>query len=150
MDLSSYKVIKFNSLQLEEACVGEGKVSNPYRRPSLTTSTGGKAGGTTIDCGFNAMMLERFGDAFRSLPNRKVGSSSDFMKTFEQIKRNFDGEEDSNSEFELPLKMKMLDPDDKELQKHYNFEEDVVKISRYVAPRTHFCALIDCRGEPAK
>lgn len=90
---------------------------------------GGKAGGTTIDRECHALMHQRFGDAFTSLPYHKTGPGSDFMKSLEEIKRNF-SHEDNDEIFELPLKMKLLD--ETEHGVFYNFEEDTVKLSRYV------------------
>jgi hypothetical protein len=98
---------------LEEACVGEG----------------GKSGGTSLDRSLHALMEARFGAAFLSLPPQKTGASSTFMKDFEKIKRNFEGEEKAKKDAEIPLKMKMLNPADKAIHEIYDFDEDMVKLT---------------------
>lgn len=121
---------KLDPLQLEEACVGEGECQiDSTRALRLMTGKGGKAGGTTIDRECHALMHQRFGEAFTSLPYHKTGPGSEFMKSLEEIKRNF-SHENGDEIFELPLKMKLLD--ETEHTAFYNFEEDTVKLSRYV------------------
>ena len=98
----------------------------------LNKDLGGKAGGSSLERNLYALMQERFGDAFKSLPQCDIGPSGAFLKGFEVTKRNFDGKDDGPEEFELPLKMKMLDRSNDDMHKYYNFDEDVVKISWYV------------------
>jgi hypothetical protein len=75
-------------------------------------------------------MQARFGMAFRDLPLPKIGARSTFMESFEAIKRDFRGDEDDGKVFELPLKMRKLDEGDPRVAASYDFEEDMVKITK--------------------
>ncbi|KEF59307.1 uncharacterized protein A1O9_04151 [Exophiala aquamarina CBS 119918] len=113
LDLITYRILKTDPLQLEEACIGEG----------------GKCGATWIDRNLHKLMQERFATAFTSLPSTKTGAQSIFMETFEGIKRDFNGNNGEERVYELPLKMKRLDEDDPEMAEIYDFEEDLVRIT---------------------
>lgn len=56
---------------------------------------GGKCGSTAIDRNFDAWMVQTFGDAYRTLNQKKRGPGSSFMGSFEEAKKSF-GEEDSD------------------------------------------------------
>ncbi len=73
-------------------------------------------------------MRDRYGNAFSSLPVTKVGPGSKFMEDFETIKRDFDGE-DSSQTFEISLKMRELDRNDRSIIQ-YDFGEDEVTLTR--------------------
>jgi hypothetical protein len=75
-------------------------------------------------------MQQRFGEAFTSLPDHVVGAKSEFMETFEMFKRGFKGKNKSKNVFKLPLKMKMLDENDEDLHRHYDFFSDKIIINR--------------------
>ncbi|KAK8190997.1 uncharacterized protein BKA78DRAFT_331288 [Phyllosticta capitalensis] len=51
--------------------------------------TGGKCGSTYIDRNFNCWMTKTFGAAYASLPPKRRGPGSAFMKSFEAAKRAF-------------------------------------------------------------
>jgi hypothetical protein len=130
LDLITYRIIKTEPLQLEEACVGEGSSQFAFLlKASLMVHLGGKCGATWIDRNLHKLMQERFGIAFTSLPSTKIGAQSLFMETFEGIKRDFNGNHGEERVYELPLKMKKVDRDDPELADIYDFEEDLVKIT---------------------
>ena len=95
----------------------------------LTRYSGGKIGGTAIDRALHALMKERYGDGFNSIPIEKKGPKSDFMEAFEKIKRNWKGKASRKNVFWLPLKMKMLDENDESIRPHYDFFDDKVRIT---------------------
>lgn len=76
-------------------------------------------------------MTARFGVGFSTLDRKKIGPGSEFMKAFEDAKRNFEGKAKSKPDYWLPLKMRKLDEDDAAIHQFYDFEEDRVKITRY-------------------
>ncbi|KAK8161276.1 hsp70-like protein [Phyllosticta citrichinensis] len=76
VDITTYRIISTQpSLRFEElpGCIG----------------TGAKCGSTYIDRNFNCWMANTFGDAFLSLPSKKRGPGSSFMRSFEIAKRSF-------------------------------------------------------------
>lgn len=128
VDLITYRLIRIEPLQLEEACVGQGEFRSRRKSPNAKTEEGGKCGGTTIDRNLHKLLQERFGIAFKGLPPGKTGSNSFFMKVFEEIKRDFKGILDEKKVYKLPLKMKKLDVDEPEMVDWYDFEEDMIKL----------------------
>jgi hypothetical protein len=72
-------------------------------------------------------MSERFGTAFDEIPLKRKGPGSEFMKKFELVKRDF-GFSREDKVNELPLRMKLKDPDDK----FYDDEESFVLLSKSV------------------
>jgi hypothetical protein len=70
-------------------------------------------------------MSERFGEAFDSLPMKRKGPGSGFMRRFEIIKRDF-GYSDEETVFELPLTMKLTDAD----PQYFDEDERLVLLSR--------------------
>lgn len=72
-------------------------------------------------------MSERFGDAFDSLPLKRKGPGSDFMRRFEAIKRDF-GNSDEERSFEIPISMTIEDPN----PEHFDDEERMVILHRSV------------------
>ena len=72
-------------------------------------------------------MVRRYGEAFTTLPLKRVGPGSPFMEQFEIVKRDFHGR-NANQVFELPLKMRLLNEDAG--AEGYDFEEDQVLITR--------------------
>lgn len=87
---------------------------------------GGKCGSTAIDRNFYRLMSERFGDDFDSLPLKRRGPGSEFMKKFELIKSDFDPSAEEITQ-ELPLQMDPTDPN----PEHYDDEERLVLLSGY-------------------
>lgn len=130
IDLVSYKILRMEPIQLEELCVGVGKCSPPSSGMSLIHCiSGAKSGGTSIDRALHALMRHRYGDAFSSMPLTKIGPGSKFMEDFETIKRDFDGQ-DSNQTFEIHLKMRDLDRNDRSVPQ-YDFEEDEITLTTW-------------------
>ncbi|EXJ56682.1 hypothetical protein A1O7_07026 [Cladophialophora yegresii CBS 114405] len=113
VDLVTYRIIKSQPLQLEEACVGQGK----------------NIGGTAIDRAFHELTLKRFDAAFMNLPSEKTGAGSTFLKGFEDIKRNFKGKDKSRKFLRIPLKMNKLDMDSDAVRQYYDSDEDMVKLT---------------------
>lgn len=95
---------------------------------------GAKAGGTSVDRSLHEFMHHCFGIAFESLPVEKVGAGSKFMEAFEILKRQFTGDFDEDTRYELPLKMCKLDKTDGRVTNHYDFDEDTVMLTGYVHP----------------
>ena len=58
------------------------------------------------------------------------------MKAFEDVERDFQGRHVRDKTYYVPLKMKKLDVNDVRLNEVYDFEEDIVKISRLVNTRS--------------
>ncbi|OCT48830.1 hsp70-like protein [Cladophialophora carrionii] len=113
VDLVTYHIIKLQPLQLEEACVGQGA----------------KIGGTAIDRALHELMLKRFDAAFMNLPSEKKGAGSDFLKGFEDIKRNFKGKDKSRKVLRIPLKMNKLDKESDVVRQYYDEDDDMVKLA---------------------
>ncbi|KAJ9641155.1 hypothetical protein H2204_002833 [Knufia peltigerae] len=113
IDGCTYRIVRTQPLRLEEAAVGEGA----------------KAGGTSVDRSLHEFMHHCFGIAFESLPVEKVGAGSKFMEAFEILKRQFTGDFDEYTRYELPLKMCKLDKTDGRVTNHYDFDEDTVMLT---------------------
>lgn len=77
-----------------------------------------------IDRNFYMLMSRRFGSAFDNLPHKRKGPGSDFMRAFEQVKRDF-GYSGEDTIHELPLNMPIGDPN----PEHYDDVERLVKIT---------------------
>lgn len=72
-------------------------------------------------------MSERFGPAFDTLPTKKRGPGSTFMRYFEVLKRNFGHDsEDTTHEIELPMRSLQVD------SQYYDDDDQAVIISEYV------------------
>ena len=69
-------------------------------------------------------MSKRFGRAFDTLPLRRKGPGSEFMKAFERVKRFF-GHSSENRVYELPLNMTAanIDPE------FFDDEERLVRLT---------------------
>lgn len=63
--------------------------------------SGGKCGSTYIDRNFNRWMTDTFGTAFTSLPAKRRGPGSAFMKSFEAAKRAFGSASAGQDDFEI-------------------------------------------------
>ncbi|ETI26304.1 hypothetical protein G647_03081 [Cladophialophora carrionii CBS 160.54] len=113
VDLVTYRIIKLQPLQLEEACVGQGA----------------KIGGTAIDRALHELMLKRFDAAFMNLPSEKKGAGSTFLKSFEVVKRNFKGKDKSRKVLRVPLKMNKVDMDSDVVRQYYDSDEDMVELT---------------------
>ncbi|KAL2819288.1 hypothetical protein BDW59DRAFT_151587 [Aspergillus cavernicola] len=100
------------------------EATSPLRFEELCTGIGGKCGSTAIDRNFYRLMSERFGEAFEKLPGKRKSPGSQFMNTFEGVKRDF-GNSDEQTTFELPLNMPLDDPD----PKYFDDDERLVIIS---------------------
>jgi hypothetical protein len=131
VDLVTYRIIKLQPLQLEEACVGEGKKCHLRSRRLLTSAAGAKIGGTAIDRALHELMYKRFDAAFMNLPSEKKGAGSNFLKSFEEVKRNFKGKDKSKKILRLSLKMSKMDEESGVVQEYYDSLEDEVKVTRY-------------------
>ena len=77
-----------------------------------------------IDRNCYMLMSQRFGSAFDSLPHKRKGPGSDFMKAFEQVKRDF-GYSEEDTVHELPLNMSIDKPD----PEYFDKVERLVKIT---------------------
>jgi hypothetical protein len=77
-----------------------------------------------VDRNFHQLMSARFGDAFDSLPVKRKGPGSEFMKKFDSVKRDF-GYSNEPTTYELPLKMSVSNPN----PEHFDEEESVVILS---------------------
>ncbi|KAK0647227.1 Chaperone protein DnaK [Lasiodiplodia hormozganensis] len=74
VDITTYTVLATRpKLQFEELCIG----------------VGGKCGSTYIDRNFSKWMAERFGCSYTSLPPKRRGPGSSFMRSFESAKKAF-------------------------------------------------------------
>lgn len=110
VDLTTYLVKRTEpSLDFEELAVGQG----------------GKVGSTYIDRQFHLWMGSRFGHCFEKLPYKKKGPGSDFMKRFEQIKRNFGGDRSRQEIYKLSLVMREVMSSE-----HYDADDCQAKIKR--------------------
>lgn len=76
-------------------------------------------------------MEAKFGIAFSKLPLKKIAAGSNFMKAFEAVKRDFQGDLKDGKIYELHLNMKKLDEGDPAIAEIYDFEEGMVKITAY-------------------
>ena len=74
------------------------------------------------------MMGERFGESFTSLPRIQTSAGSDFLKEFEDVKRNLNPEKTTRT-YRLPLKMKGLNQKDPKMAEYYDFEDCKVKLT---------------------
>lgn len=72
-------------------------------------------------------MSEPFGKAFDDLPTKKKGPGSEFMKAWEQVKRDF-GHADEDTGYELPLNINITKPD----PEYFDEDERIVKLSTCV------------------
>ena len=147
-DLVSYKIVSTMPLELEELCIGVGKIINicdslpslssfpttewtSFPRSSftdqLTFLSGGKCGGTSIDRRLYALMVERYGKAFTSLPPTKTGPGSTFMNQFETCKKIFTCE-DPKQTWDLPLRMPLLQAGDGG-DHGYDWEEGMISLT---------------------
>ncbi|KAL1641388.1 hypothetical protein SLS58_006089 [Diplodia intermedia] len=74
VDITTYTILETTPrLQFQELCVG----------------VGAKCGSTYIDRNFNKWMVNKFGDAYTSLSQKKRGAGSAFMRSFEAQKKSF-------------------------------------------------------------
>ncbi|KAH8694162.1 hypothetical protein BGW36DRAFT_430185 [Talaromyces proteolyticus] len=79
VDLITYTVKNLKPFEVEEACVGSGA----------------KCGSTSINRQFLKFMESRFGDQFKNKPQKDIGLKSKLMNGFEDIKRMFTEDADS-------------------------------------------------------
>lgn len=77
-------------------------------------------------------MTERFGDAFTSIPAKRIGPKSDFMEAFEKVKRDFAGKANDSSEYWLPLRLSRTE-ENKSFESYYDSLDLKVKITACVA-----------------
>lgn len=89
VDITSYRVVRTQPrLVLSESSAGRG----------------GKCGGTFIDRNLHALLSERYGEAFSSLPADRIGPNSRFMAAFEAKKQAF-SLHNTRKTIKLPLKI---------------------------------------------
>jgi hypothetical protein len=89
----------------------------------VTQCIGAKCGGTYIDRNLYALLAERFGAAFTSLPPERNGPGSPFMQAFESKKKNFSTKTPSRRPNKFTLMMPDLRPgtiDSKYYDSRYN------------------------------
>lgn len=87
-------------------------------------------------------MSSRFGQDFDSLPAKKKGPGSRFMKEFESLKRDFGGTRNAQMKFEVPLVMK-----DAVYSSHYDIEECMVKFTKFVVYSSFYEIIADLRQD---
>ncbi|KAF7900053.1 hypothetical protein EAF00_004389 [Botryotinia globosa] len=86
VDITTYTVTSVApKLTFEELCVG----------------TGGKCGSTYIDRHLHALLSDRFGNAFDSIPYSRKGPGSALMNNWEALKRSFGPTMENAGTFEL-------------------------------------------------
>ncbi|RJE20277.1 hypothetical protein PHISCL_07386 [Aspergillus sclerotialis] len=73
----------------------------------LTEETGSNCGGINVDCNLYRLLVTKLGEDFKNLSTTMVGPGSNFMKEFEYIKRDFNGE--------LPYTLTLLGPVPREI-----------------------------------
>ena len=76
----------------------------PFIELITTDSEGGKCGATNVDRNLEQLMVDRYGTHYSSLPASKTGPGSPFMKSFEDIRNDFDGSNYSSSSLQLIMK----------------------------------------------
>jgi hypothetical protein len=111
VDMNTYIITSTKPLEFEELVVGKG----------------GRIGSTYIDRQFHHWMSSMFGPDFDQLDPKKIGPNSKFMQEFEHLKRNFGRNRNKKTTFELTLVMPKV-----KYSKHYDDEECVVRITKYV------------------
>ncbi|EEA19166.1 conserved hypothetical protein [Talaromyces marneffei ATCC 18224] len=115
VDLITYTIKSLKPFRVAEACVGSGA----------------KCGSSTIDRHFQKLMEERFGGKYKNKSPKFIGPKSTFMNEFENVKRRFDNDTDSDT---LPLDMELesseyYDSDDGEVILK---SEDLIEVFRPV------------------
>lgn len=85
---------------------------------------GGKCGSTYIDRHLHALLSDRFGDAFESIPYSRKGPGSALMDNWELLKKRFGGNIEDSGTFELgPLYL------DLPSSHHYDRVENLIFLS---------------------
>ncbi|KAL1615733.1 hypothetical protein SLS54_008863 [Diplodia seriata] len=116
VDITTYTVLATRpKLQFEELCVG----------------VGGKCGSTYIDRNFNKWMAERFGRSYTSLPPKRRGPGSSFMRSFESAKKAF-GSKLLNMGDQKFIEIENIYMAGVYSSSHYDSDEGVVKLTWYV------------------
>ncbi|TLS30837.1 hypothetical protein PpBr36_03535 [Pyricularia pennisetigena] len=113
VDITTYNILSTKpTLKLEELLLG----------------IGAKCGSTTIDRNLHKLMAARFGNAFKSLDERRTGLGSQFMSSFENIKKGFSLARAKKRPNRVPLKMRDV-PAEAIASSHYDSDLDVVLLS---------------------
>ncbi|KAK6611329.1 hsp70 protein-like protein [Botrytis cinerea] len=109
VDITTYTVTSVEpKLTFEELCIG----------------IGGKCGSTYIDRHLHALLSDRFGDAFESIPYSRKGPGSALMDNWELLKKRFGGNIEDSGTFELgPLYL------DLPSSHHYDRVENLIFLS---------------------
>lgn len=103
------------------------KSTKPLTFEELVVGQGGRIGSTYIDRQFHHWMSSMFGPDFDNLDPRRIGPNSKFMQEFERLKRNFGRGRTMKMIYEISLFMPKV-----KYSKHYDDDEGVVKITKYV------------------
>lgn len=102
VDITTYTILETTPrLEFQEVCVG----------------IGAKCGSTYIDRNFNTWMVNKFGEAYTSLSQKKRGAGSAFMRSFEAQKKIFGS--------------KLLGRDDQKYIEIEHIDMDIPSSSRY-------------------
>ncbi|KAM0161858.1 hypothetical protein ACHAPG_002204 [Botrytis cinerea] len=109
VDITTYTVTSVEpKLTFEELCIG----------------IDGKCGSTYIDRHLHALLSDRFGDAFESIPYSRKGPGSALMDNWELLKKRFGGNIEDSGTFELgPLYL------DLPSSHHYDRVENLIFLS---------------------
>ncbi|KAF7955613.1 hypothetical protein EAE96_004539 [Botrytis aclada] len=104
VDVTTYTVTSVvPKLTFKELCIG----------------TGGKCGSTYIDRHLHALLSDRFGNAFDSIPYSRKGPGSALMIKWEKLKKSFGGNMENHGTFELgPLYLDL--PSSHQYDRDYN------------------------------
>lgn len=85
---------------------------------------GGKCGSTYIDRNLHSLLSRRFGAPFDTLPFSEKGPGSEFMMSFETVKRDF-GRDDGDDDIRKLTNLKLDIPD----SEFYDQRERTVKLT---------------------
>jgi hypothetical protein len=86
IDAKSYKIARTNPVRLDDAGTGTAKW----------------VGATSVYRAFVAFCMNEFGEIFTSLPAEKTQPGSSFARSFEDVMRSFNGEDEEET-FKVPL-----------------------------------------------
>jgi hypothetical protein len=102
----------------------------------LLTVAGAKVGSTTVDRQFWDFCSKIFGSSFDNMPIKDRTSGSKFMKEFDDIKLEFQGAhvDDVVHRHTVPLKMKKVDIEDKNVKAHWDEDDRHVVFTSWVIP----------------
>ncbi|KAL1626259.1 hypothetical protein SLS54_003096 [Diplodia seriata] len=126
VDITTYTILEtIPRLKFQELCVGGGA----------------KCGSTYIDRNFNKWMINKFGDAYTSLSQKKRGAGSAFMRSFEAQKKSFGSKllSRGGQKYIEVDHIAMVSPS----CTYYDGDEAVVNLTWYVCPESTTSPLAD-------